>query len=179
MVFLAAATVYATAYNFFSKAKNNTGRVETLMVAETIARKIALANRVVIDSGGQQIRIRWDYAAGTFAPRNTPSDFTDDSWIKYAIIGGKIYWRNEAVGGNPDDPAPAVGTTGAGNSEWSPDLTITSNPTFTLINPSLALDPGNSGDATVVDINLTTSSGTPAQTMTVKTNAALGMGSKN
>ena len=176
IVFLAATTVYATATQFFLKAKNNSGRIDALIAAETIARKVAMANMVTIDGTGQIISMRWDYAANTFSPRSSPKDFTDDSWVKYAVIAGKLYWRNDAVGADPDDPGTAVT---ASDTEWAPGLTITSTPTFTKVNPSLAWDAANAGDPTMVYIELGTSSGNPVQTLTVKTESLIGARGKN
>ncbi|HTL69851.1 MAG TPA: hypothetical protein VL404_01025 [Candidatus Eisenbacteria bacterium] len=178
VIFLGATSALVSAMALFNSLQNNRGRLDATIALEHMARKIALSNRVVVDQGGAQLKLRWDFATGTFALNGagagTPSDLTDDTWVKYRIIGNQLRWRNDAA------ESPDVG---AGDPELEPGLTLQSGSIFTLVNPTGILegsaDPNVVGVPTVVEINLVAQSGTPASDVTLNTDVAAGAMTKS
>jgi hypothetical protein len=178
VIFLGATSALVSSMALFNSIRNNQGRLDATIALEHMARKVALANKIVVDQGGSQLKIRWDYAIGTFALNGagagTPDNPADDTWVKYRIIGNSLRWRNDAA------EAPDVA---AGDPELMPGLTLSGGSIFTLVNPTGILegsaDPNVVGVPTVVEINLVAQSGTPASDVTLNTDVAAGAMTKS
>jgi len=116
------AVSYATALKFFNTLPQKArSMAEANLAMEYVTRKIPLANQVVVSSLRQQMSMRWDFrlVGTTFVANNTPADFSDDMWIKFAFIAGQRegeveLWREF----NPASPDPNVAIVmGAGRTE--------------------------------------------------------------
>ena len=177
VIFLGATSAFVSAMALFNNMQNNQGHLDAYIVTEHMVRKVTLANRVVVDQGGEQLKLRWDYALGTFALNGgtgTAYDLSDDTWVKYRIIGNRLRWRSDAA------EAPDVS---AGDPEVQSGLVLDAGSLFTLINPTGILegsaDPNIVGVGTVVDINLIAESGNPPAPFTLNTDVTAGAMTKS
>lgn len=143
VVFLATTSAYIAALKFFGSVRDKSGQIYGFMGVEHIARRVELANEIIVNNGGvvninagKQIKMRWDYdALGT--PLNTPSNVADDTWVKHRFIenpGGsgvwKLYWRTDTAAAGP------VADVTTADPQIEPQLTTNTNSTFTLTSPS-------------------------------------------
>ena len=109
------AVAHITALKFFNALPQKaSGLKKANLAMESIARKIPLANQVVISGVRQRMSMRWDFSLSgtTFVPNYTPENFSDDTWIKYGFIAGQregeVELWYELDPASPDPNAPLV-----------------------------------------------------------------------
>lgn len=170
VVFLGAGAVYISALKFlknmqtYYSGQSGASQVDVLIALEQITRQLGLANEAIIDPTGQQLEFRWDYQLNTFVPNHTPSDLTDDTWMKFAIIGGNLYWKNETTEGQDVTSS---------DQQLVQGLVLQPGSEFALANPS------GQGIATVVDIVFISQVGNPAVDQQIQTGVLVGAWPKN
>ena len=171
VIFLGAAAFYVTALKFLNNVRENGSQVYGLAALEHIAAKAQISNAVAIEDAGQTLKVRWDasFANGFFTPRNTPSNYADDVWVKYKIIalGGGRFRLDWAV------ETTQVDSGGVAYQPLQPKFELVGGSSFALTNPTV------SGSATVLSIRLEGQRGVPAIPMTLRTDVALGALAKN
>ncbi|MBI3315514.1 MAG: prepilin-type N-terminal cleavage/methylation domain-containing protein [Candidatus Omnitrophica bacterium] len=172
IVFVAATTTAVSALKFFSSLKANGPQMEASFAMEHITRKAALANKIVVEQGGTQLKIRWDYQSGSFAP-NTTSGYSvgstlntaDDRWIKYGLMSTRPQSPFAPPGAVPAPPYQIY---------WKEDTAEAGGVTRsdTRLEPNLTLYAGSSFASPAVNtlrVTLSTQTGTPPKPMMLTT----------
>ncbi len=169
-VFLGAASLYVSGIKFLNATQADTSQVQNTAGAEELTKRISLANEAYIDGAGVQLRLKGDYRLGTYAPNNTPSDPSDDTWVKFRFIPygtaglSNLHWRA--------DPASApLQSVGSMDPVLITDLR-TGASFFSLANPS------GQGQSTVISVTMATQINGSSGTETLQTNASLGAKAK-
>ena len=168
-VFLGAASLYVSGIKFLSAIQADTSQVQNTASMEELTKRISLANEAYVDSD-LQLRLKGDYKIGTYTPNNTPSDPSDDTWVKFRFIPSataglyNLHWRVDTAA-NP-----------AQNVTSSDPVLITDlqagTSFFSLVNPS------KQGQSTVVTVTMATKIAGSGGIETVQTNASLGSKAK-
>ncbi len=169
-VFIGATSLYVSGIKFLNATQADTSQVQNTAAAEELTRRISLANEAYVDDAGVQLRLRGDYQLGSYTPNNTPSDPSDDTWVKFRFIPANpnslsnLHWRT--------DPA----TESVRNVTQLDPVLITGLRTgFSFF--SLANSTGQ-GQSNVVSMVLATQISGSSGTETLQTNASIGAKAK-
>lgn len=116
----AAATVYVSSVRMMNQLAAIERRNDVVLAAQFISMRIGTANLAKLDAANpmssSQLKLRID-CDQNFKMLNTPSDFSDDLWVKFRVIGNRLRWRTDAV---------EAGDVGAGDPELIPGLIMAS-----------------------------------------------------
>jgi prepilin-type N-terminal cleavage/methylation domain-containing protein len=85
VVFVAVTGVYISAKKVMGGLEGRDISLGGAIAIEHMSRNIGLGNRVELLDANKQVTIRRDYSSST-APLNTPSNTTDDSFIRYRFF---------------------------------------------------------------------------------------------
>ena len=136
VVFAGVTAAYVSSIKFLNAAKTHQNQVNAHISLEIISRKVALANQVSTGTTSSpndksQMTLRWDYTLGTFQPNGplgTPLDNSDDTFLKYRIVNGRLYWRNDPVS-DARDVLPAD----SGTQELLPGFILSEGSLFEIV----------------------------------------------
>jgi len=143
---MASASVYVSGRRFLMGSQLSVAQMQPALAMEHMVRRIGLGNQVVVDAGGAQVKIRWDYQ-NYATPNQTAKDTTDDTWIKYRFIGNALRWKIDGA---------AAGDVTAADAEVAPGLVIDPAASFFALNNP----PGPAGPPTL-DVRLVSIVGAP------------------
>ncbi len=160
LVFAVAISLYSTGSRFVSSQNTNSDpTTNATVILEDIAKRISICNQSTYDSGTGTLHLRCDYTAGTYTPRNTPSNFADDAYWHYRFFNGNLLLLSNNVAGSVPNGAAA-------GEIIIPGVNV-ENSSFARVNATGA----GTTVSTRIDIRVTTSS---APVSEVRTSAILG-----
>jgi hypothetical protein len=166
VMFLAAASLYASAGKFMARVEDKGAQMDRLIAMQHIARRVSLGSEAQF-IGTNQLKVRWDYDVnGT--PLFTPWDSTDDTWVKYGLVLAgpdlRLRWKIDSSSAGivtPGDPEVQTGLT-----------LLSANSGFWPNNPT------SFGNAVVVRIVLEAQCCNPPEISTVQSDVLLHADSK-
>lgn len=101
VIFLGATVMYVSSLSAFRHMDEKEQEINIFLAMEYLCRRIGLGNQVELKPDGSQIKVRWDYAdyqTPLGSPANgTPSDFSDDTFLKYRFINNALRFRIDST----------------------------------------------------------------------------------
>lgn len=170
-IFLIMTSAYLGGLKYWNNLYTQPGRVESYAAIEEMARRIGLANSIVLSADGKELKLRWDYTLNTWQPNGTSgtSSYADDTWIIYRFMNNSLY--KLAAGPQASEPAGITAVNQAGVTPVQSGLSAGNASGFTLVNPAGEADP-----TTVRIVLAATISGKP---VTIQTSSMIGAKAKN
>ena len=114
-VIFGSANMYVTGLKQSQRLRDDMIAMDPKASLEDIAKNVSVANEYNIVAGGPFIKsallIRVDASVdinGVLTAKNTPANFNDDTWIKYAFwkTPALLLWRADAVGSGSESAIP-------------------------------------------------------------------------
>ncbi len=114
----AAATVYVSSFKMMNQLSTVERRNDLILAVQFLSMRISSANLAKLDAASPMassiLKLRIDCDTN-FRMRDTPNDYSDDMWMKFRIVDGRLRWRIDAA---------EAGDATATNAELIPGLVL-------------------------------------------------------